>query len=82
MKIQRVYLADDGSLDTVLVVNVLKKDGTILREEVRFNDVERNIDGEITSDEWDRIESEAIEEVELRIQAYQEEAQEARNGRD
>lgn len=82
MKIQRVYLADDGSLDTVLVVHVMKKDGTILKEEVRFNDVERNIDGEITSDDWDRIESEAIEEVELRIQAYQEEAQEARNVRD
>jgi len=77
-----ISLLDDGTLDTVLLVRVPKKDGSFLSEEVRFNDVERNEDGTIPDHEWDRLKDEAREEVEERIQAYNEDAQDRRLGRD
>jgi len=53
-----VYLVDDGTLDTVVRVY-----STLSNKEhdCRFSDVLRLPNGDITSEEWDRISSEAID---------------------
>lgn len=80
MKNYNWELVDDGTLDTVIEITIYNKRGKAHKTDVRLTEVDRYEDGSITDEGWEQIKEAVIEEVEYCSQAWNEDAQDARNG--